>query len=187
MAPTRLFGEAIYPHRLSAAEMLGRIERAYRPYHELLASLAAEQRRRFGASLVLDCHSMPTLPPMTRGEAPVDVALGDRFGRSCHPRLMDSAERTLAAGGLRVARNRPYAGGHITERHGRPARDSHALQLEIRRSLFMDEHSHVLHDGAARLQELLRELVEGLGTALLALPRPAARPAGRADRTLRSA
>jgi N-formylglutamate amidohydrolase len=182
--PTRLLGEAIYARKLAAAELLRRIERAYRPYHDLLAGLAAEQRRRCGASLVLDCHSMPTLPPMTRGEAPIDVALGDRFGRSCHPRLMEIAERTLGAAGLRVARNRPYAGGYITERHGRPGRGSHALQLELRRSLFMDERSHAPHDGLAMLQDLLRELVEALGAALLALPRPTARPA---DRTLRSA
>ena len=102
--------------------MLGRVERAYRPYHELLATLAADHRRRFGVSLVLDCHSMPTLPPPQHGEPPIDVALGDRFGRSCHPRVVDVAERTFSAAGLKVARNRPYAGGHITERHGLPAR-----------------------------------------------------------------
>lgn len=187
VVPTRLLGEAIYSRKLAAAELLARIERAYRPYHDLLAGLAAEQRRRFGAALVLDCHSMPTLPPMTRGEAPIDVALGDRFGRSCHPRLVEVAERTLSAAGLRVARNRPYAGGHITERHGRPGRGSHALQLEFRRGLFMDEHSHVPHDGLAMLQDLLRDLVEALGAAMLALPRLATHPAQRSGRALRSA
>ncbi|MGD9511773.1 MAG: N-formylglutamate amidohydrolase [Geminicoccaceae bacterium] len=187
VVPTRLLGEAIYARKLAAAELRQRIERAYRPYHDLLAGLAAEQRRRFGAALVLDCHSMPTLPPMTRGEAPIDVALGDRFGRSCHPRLVEVAERALAGAGLRVARNRPYAGGHITERHGRPGRGSHALQLEFRRSLFMDEHSHVPHDGLVALQDLLRELVEALGAALLALPRPTIGATERRDRALRSA
>lgn len=187
VVPTRLLGEAIYARKLATAELLRRIERAYRPYHDLLAGLAAEQRRRFGASLVLDCHSMPTLPPLARGEAPIDVALGDRFGRSCHPRLVEVAERTLAAAGLRVARNRPYAGGHITERHGRPGRGSHALQLELRRSLFMDEHSHAPHEGLTRLQGLLHELAEALGAAVLALPRPMTRPADRSDRALRSA
>ena len=170
VVPTRLLGEPIYARKLSAAEMFRRIERAYRPYHDQLAALTAEQRRRFGVSLVLDCHSMPTLPPMTRGEAPIDVALGDRFGRSCDLRLVEAAERRLASAGLRVARNRPYAGGHITERYGEPARGSHALQLELRRGLFMDEHSHAPNAGFPALRALLGELVEALAGAVLALP-----------------
>ena len=187
VVPTRLLDEPIYRGRLSAAELLGRVERAYRPYHELLATLAADHRRRFGVSLVLDCHSMPTLPPPQHGEPPIDVALGDRFGRSCHPRVVDVAERTFSAAGLKVARNRPYAGGHITERHGLPARDSHALQLEFRRCLFMDERTHAMHDGVAALQALLGELVEVLAATVLALPRRTVSPAAASARALRSA
>ena len=133
----------------------------------------AEQRLRFGACLVLDCHSMPTMPPLVRGERVIDVALGDRFGRSCHPRLIETAERLLAAAGLKVARNRPYAGGHITERHGRPAAGSHALQLELRRGLFMHESTHEPNDGFAGLQALLGELVRALAEVVLELATPA--------------
>ena len=170
VVPTRLLGEPIYAGKLAAAELQRRIERAHRPYHDALAGLAADQRRRFGASLVLDCHSMPTLPPASGSEPPIDVALGDRYGRSCHSQLVAIAERTLAGAGLKVARNRPYAGGHITERHGRPAQHSHALQLELRRSLFMDEHSHAPNAGFPALRALLGELVEALAGAVLALP-----------------
>ena len=35
--------------------------------------------------------------------------------------------------------NRPYAGGYITEHYGRPARDVHAVQIEINRGLYLDE------------------------------------------------
>jgi N-formylglutamate amidohydrolase len=187
VVPTRLLGEPIYPARLSAAELRRRIVAAYRPYHAQLAGLAADHRRRSGVALVLDCHSMPTLPAPARGERPIDVALGDRFGRSCHPRLIEVAERRLASAGLRVARNRPYAGGHITELHGRPAEGRHALQLELRRSLFMDEHSHAKNDRFAPLQALLGELVEALAAAVLALPTSRAVPTACEDRALRSA
>ena len=187
VVPTRLLGEPIYAGKLAAAELERRIERAHRPYHEVLAGLVADQRRRFGASLVLDCHSMPTLPPAGGNDPPIDVALGDRYGRSCHPQLVAIAERTLAGAGLRVARNRPYAGGHITERHGRPAQHSHALQLELRRSLFMDERSHAPHEGLARLQHLLGTLVEALGAVLLAPPLAASHKAASRGRALMSA
>jgi N-formylglutamate amidohydrolase len=189
VVPTRLMGEPIYDSRLSSAELQRRIDDAYRPYHLQLATLAANHRRLFGASFVVDCHSMPTLPPPARGERPIDVALGDRFGRSCHPRLIETAEQLLAAAGLRVARNRPYAGGYITERYGEPAQGSHALQIELRRSLFMDERSHAKNQGFSRLQELMGELVEGLAATFRALPTSRALPptAAPRERALRSA
>ena len=170
VVPTRLMGEPIYADRLSAGELERRIACAYRPYHAQLAATLGELQRRFGTVLVLDCHSMPTLPAPARGERPIDVSLGDRFGRSCHPRLVEAAERCLAAAGLRVARNRPYAGGYITERYGEPARGSHALQLELRRGLFMDERSHAPNAGFAALREQMGRLVEMLAATVLDLP-----------------
>jgi N-formylglutamate amidohydrolase len=183
VVPTRLMGEPIYHERLTAAELERRLAEVYRPYHDELAGLVRERRQRFGAALLLDCHSMPTVQPAAWGEPPIDVALGDRFGRSCHPRLIEVAERLLAAAGLKVARNRPYAGGHITEHYGRPHQGSHALQLELRRNLFMDEASHERHAGFAWLQELLGELVRALTETVLELvshaPRPVPAPARR--------
>lgn len=189
VVPTRLLGEPIYAGRLSSAELQRRIAGAYRPYHQQLAALVADHRRRFGVSLVLDCHSMPTLPAPARGERAIDVALGDRFGRSCHPRLIEAAERLLAAGGLRVARNRPYAGGHITERYGEPAKGSHALQIELRRHLFMDERTHARNQGFGLLQGLMGELVQGLAATVLTLHgnRPSPPVAAPRERALRSA
>ena len=169
VVPTRLLGTPIYRERMSSTELRRRLALVYEPYHAQLAALVHERCQRFGAAFVLDCHSMPTLQPVLRGDPPVDIALGDRFGRSCHPRLIEVAERLLAAAGLRVARNRPYAGGHITEHYGRPGAGSHALQLELRRSLFMDEATHERHAGFAGLQELLGDLVRALTTAVLEL------------------
>jgi N-formylglutamate amidohydrolase len=40
-----------------------------------------------------------------------------------------------------VVRNKPYAGGFITEHYGEPALGHHALQIEINRGLYMDERS----------------------------------------------
>ena len=40
-----------------------------------------------------------------------------------------------------VSRNAPYAGGYTTRCYGRPKRGIHALQIEINRSLYMDEQA----------------------------------------------
>ena len=69
----------------------------------------------------------------------MDVVLGDRFGASCAEDISAFVEERLDAHGLRVLRNKPYAGGFITQNHGAPHRGQHALQIEINRSLYMNE------------------------------------------------
>jgi len=63
------------------------------------------------------------------------MVLGDRFGAACAPAVTQKVERELTAMGYRVTRNAPYAGGYTTEHYGRPARRTHALQVEINRCL----------------------------------------------------
>ena len=44
--------------------------------------------------------------------------------------------------GYVVSRNKPYAGGFITEHYGNPTAGLHAIQLEINRALYMDERRY---------------------------------------------
>ena len=94
-------------------------------------------RAKFGTCLVIDCHSMPGtgLAPRT----PADFVVGDAHGTACAPRATRLVERTLANLGYAVRRNDPYAGGYITRNYGRPREDVHAIQVEICRTLYMDE------------------------------------------------
>ena len=117
-------GEDIYPEKLPIAEAMHRIETCYRPYHDALAGLVAETRARFGACLVVDCHSMPSVGSVIDrdpGRARVDMVLGDRHGTSCADAVIDATEQALTSQGFAVTRNTPYAGGYTT-RHLRPAR-----------------------------------------------------------------
>lgn len=133
-------GEDIYRHKLSFAEAQDRIETIYLPYHRALAALAAEVMGKNGAMLLVDCHSMPSSaiahvgPPNS-----IDIVLGDRFGASCGNELTSMAEGLFAAEGFRVVRNKPYAGGFITQNQGAPLRGRHALQIEINRGLYLNE------------------------------------------------
>ena len=162
--PSRVGGKPIYRTRLDFAEAERRIRLAYWPYHEALQGLLAQAQDEFGVALLLDCHSMPSFA--TDGgaghEKAVDFALGDRFGRSCAPAVVERAERLLRRKGFRVARNRPYAGGHITARYGRPDAGVHALQIEVRRGLFMEERTRAPTPALPGLELVLRELLSEL-------------------------
>jgi N-formylglutamate amidohydrolase len=137
-------GEDIYRGRIDFGEVRHRIEQVYVPYHRTLTALTNEVMAKVGEVLLVDCHSMPAsatahvVPPASGA---VDVVLGDRFGASCGEDLSAFTEERLKAHGLRVLRNKPYAGGFITQNHGAPHRGQHALQIEINRSLYLDEAS----------------------------------------------
>ena len=91
-----------------------------------------------------------------------DFVLGDRYGTSCSRIFIDAAEYELKRFGYAVERNKPYAGGFITEHYGRPAAGCHALQIEINRALYMDERSFEPAPGFAELASRLREVVSAL-------------------------
>ena len=61
--------------------------------------------------------------------------------------------------GYLVAANKPYAGGFITEHYGRPARGLHAVQIEINRSLYINEQTLKKRSGFDALQSDLTELM----------------------------
>ena len=56
--------------------------------------------------------------------------------------MAEMIEETMRGFGYVVSRNKPYAGGFITEHYGNPAAGLHAIQLEINRALYMDERRY---------------------------------------------
>lgn len=129
----------IYRSRLPLAEAFERIETIYKPYHACLRRLIARSHVTFGFAVLLDCHSMPGNVRLPHHTLRPDIIVGDRYGTSASADLSHIAVALLEELGFSVARNKPYAGGFITEHYGRPARGLHALQLEINRSLYIDE------------------------------------------------
>lgn len=141
----RVVGESqeIYAGRLSVAEGLARIDRLYKPYHARLRDLLERAHRTFGIAVLVDCHSMPSVP--TLGPSTVerriktDFVVGDRYGTSSNVHFVEAIEEAMRRLNYIVQRNKPYAGGYITEHYGVPASGYHAIQIEINRCLYMDE------------------------------------------------
>lgn len=162
-------GVSIYGGPIALADALKRVEGAYRPYHRTLSALLEEAYGATGMVLLVDCHSMPASAVQSqkgfRG-ASLDIVVGDRFGNACASSYVDLIEDHFTAHGLTVGRNKPYAGGFITETHGRPREGRHAVQIEINRSLYMDEHTRLPNKGFAGIKALLDKLALKLGAAL---------------------
>ena len=135
-------GRAIYRGKMSLAEAKYRIDTYWKPYHAMLASLLARAVQHHGQAVLIDCHSMPheAMDGVARsGMRRPDVVLGDRFGAAASGEVVDRVESAFASAGFSVTRNAPFAGAYITQAYGRPSRGQHAIQVEIDRSLYMDE------------------------------------------------
>jgi N-formylglutamate deformylase len=150
--------QPIHAARLPASLAAERIAGLHRPWHQALAQGLAAARQRHGFAILLDVHSMPPLD----GAAPPQLVLGDLHGRSAAPSLVDWLEDAFCAEGLKVTRNSPYAGGHTTERHGRPAEGLHCVQLEFDRTLYMEMGSLAPNAGFARLAGTLARVAQAL-------------------------
>jgi len=164
-------GRPIHRGRIALSEAQGRIDLYWRPYHDALQQLLAESHSRFGEAILIDCHSMPheAIEAVGTAGAPrPDVVLGDRFGAAASTAVVDRIEAAFTAAGLRVSRNMPFAGAYIVQHYGRPSRRQHAVQVEIDRSLYMDERSvEPLPDF-----EEFRRLVAGIVAELTDIGRP---------------
>lgn len=170
----RVVGDAqeIYDRRIPVDDALQRIETLYKPYHRALRRLFTQMHRDFGAAMLVDCHSMPSSSGHKDERPRPEFVLGDRYGTSCVGVLAETVESTLRGLGYTVSRNKPYAGGFITEHYGNPSAGLHAIQLEINRALYMDEKRYERIAGFDRLSADLETLARRIAEIPLEELRP---------------
>jgi N-formylglutamate amidohydrolase len=163
----RVVGDAreIYDRRLPVDEALNRIELYYKPYHRALRRLILQAQSTFDLAVLLDCHSMPSNAGGREERPRADMVLGDRYGTSCAPAVTDVIEESLRAMGYAILRNKPYAGGFITEHYGDPAAGLHAVQIEINRALYMEEREYRKSDRFEAVRGDLGRMVGALAAA----------------------
>lgn len=158
-------GEEIYHDRLTLNDIMARIEALYFPFHGALTALVEETTANFGYTVLIDCHSMPSTAAAAGGGPRPEVVIGDRFGAACDQRLARLVRDAFLKRGYDVQMNRPYAGGFITEHHGRPGRSVHALQIELNRGLYLDERNLAKTPGFDVLRNDLHDIFQDLITS----------------------
>lgn len=135
-------GRAIYSGKIGRDEAEARIDSHWRPWHATLRDLVDQTHATFGEAILIDCHSMPheAIEAHARpGHALPEVVLGDRFGAAASREVVEQIEAIFAGAGFRVARNSPFAGAYIAQAYGHPVSRKHVVQVEIDRSLYLDE------------------------------------------------
>ncbi len=145
--PKERAGLGVIPTRLAAAGALWRrpIDRAswdqrlnliHRPFHFALNQELTHALQHHGFAVLIDLHSMPRIAANRIGHGQ-QLIVGDLFGTSGADWLTRAAMEMGGQMGLSVGLNRPYAGGHILERHAAPRQHIYGVQLEWDRSLYL--------------------------------------------------
>lgn len=156
----------LYDTPLSRTAIKRRIEHCYHPYHQTLADLIDRTHERHGYALHLDCHSMQSVSHRMHeegaGVARPDFILSNREGTTCAPTMVEFVRDYLDGLGYRVEINTLFKGAEIVRRHGCLEQGRHSLQIEINRTLYMDETTLDKTDGFPNLMTCLTNLVKRL-------------------------
>jgi N-formylglutamate deformylase len=156
-------GVPIYDRKLDPDDILARIERYHAPYHRVLADTCDELHGEFGGVWHINCHSMPSYNRRDGQKSEHgDFVLGDRDGTSCDPDFTDFVAGFLRGLGYEVHVNDGYKGVEIVRRYGRPAERRHSLQIEVDRSLYMDQKTLEKSPGFDQLKDDLARLVAAM-------------------------
>jgi len=157
--------QVIRSGKMSLSEAEARITMGYRPYHAKLKDMVKTQVDLFGVAVLLDCHSMPCVAlenaPLVNN-CRAEVVIGDCNGTSCSPWISDIVAHIFESAGFSVARNTPFSGGYITKHYGRPADNIHAVQIEIVRSVYMDEAQIVRKANFSEIQKVFSRITQEL-------------------------
>ena len=156
-------GKEIYSGKLSKEAAIERLENFWDPYHSKLAELLDRARQQFGYSILIDTHSMPHEAILNASSSfrTSQIVLGDRYGATCAPEIINDLIKLISKNGLRASRNIPFSGAYIVQKYGSPGLNRHAIQLEIDRSIYMDERKiqklEKFHKLKNKLQSIMRD------------------------------
>jgi N-formylglutamate amidohydrolase len=159
-------GARVLDAPLPRRELERRLDTYYRAYHRALGAVLERKRARFGYSVLLAAHSMPSVGRAAHGDAHrsrADVVPGTRGRSSASPRFIDAVEAHARRAKLSVSHDDPYQGGFTTQHYGRPEAGVHVVQVELARRLYMDEAALVPSAGYDRMRAWCADLASELG------------------------
>ena len=168
LCPTTTFdGVEIYQdgEAPSADEIAERQQRFHLPYHDAIEEQLERLQQRHGYVVLYDCHSIRSVVPyLFDGKLP-DFNIGSNSGQSCASEIEQVVTKTCtAAEAYTTVLNGRFKGGWTTRHYGDPARNRHAIQMELAQCNYMHEEPPWSYDEtrAAPLRAILARVLSGI-------------------------
>jgi N-formylglutamate amidohydrolase len=148
------------------------VQLIYEPFHQQVRSQFQNFEAQ-GAKQVfhIDAHSMPSMGTKMHkdpGERRADIVVSDCLGKSSRSDFVDLVIAAYVRAGFKVGYNWPYVGGRVSEQYGKPNIGHHTVQVEMNRSLYMDEVSKKFKPEEAQIA--ITKVQKALGFILEKLP-----------------
>jgi len=162
LCPTDTFDQrALYRDgEPDAGDVERRLDAVWWPYHRRLERELARVKAEHGIAVLWDAHSIVSVAPRLFEGRLADFNLGTADGASCDPELSSRLKGALDRhAGYTNMLNGRFKGGYITRKHGRPAENIHAVQLEMAECIYMDEASPYTFrpEKASPVRDILQE------------------------------
>ena len=152
--PRFISNKSIFKTKLPLSYSKKMLEEYYDPFHKSLSNQLEFLLKKFGFCYHFDLHTMPS-KALKHFKIKPDIVLGNNFGKSSSENLIYNIKNRFEKFGLKVEINNPYAGGYITRHYGNPLIGIETIQIEINRSLYMDEKNLKIHNICLHLFTLL--------------------------------
>lgn len=156
-------GQVILKEPISIETHGALVKKIHDPFHSQVQKLAHVIKASHSCVYHLDLHSMPSLGTSEHrdpGELRADIVISDSLGKSSSSSFLDLVLSSYVKAGFKVGYNWPYYGGYITEKYGNPLENHHTLQVELNRSLYMDEKTKVKKKDFQKIQGQLSQAIE---------------------------
>jgi len=150
---------------ITATDLRQRLDNYYWPYHNTLAAILKGFRERQGIAFHVSCHSMSSVGGKAvadAGRVRSDFDIGTRDGTTTAPDFAIAVVEYLQGCGYDTTLNEHFKGAESVRKHGNPTAGVHSLQIEINRSIYMDEDSYRRGERFGEIQQHLSGLAERL-------------------------
>jgi N-formylglutamate amidohydrolase len=163
LIPKTLFdGSPLYAAEepFTEEDINNRMETYWRPYHTKLSEVIAQIKEEHGHALLYDAHSIASrIPNLFKGKLP-DLNLGTANAESCAPEVGYAIAEVIRASEFSSIINGRFVGGYITRHYGKPAKNVHAVQMEIGQASYMDKEAREYdEEKAEKLIPVLQDVV----------------------------
>ena len=151
-------GMKIYKEKLLWSEVKYRINNYYSPWHSMLKVELENITKEFGQGFIIDLHSMPS--ETIFGNKLADFVIGNNFDKSSFHYSKSLLSKIIKSYGYSVSYNDPYSGGYITKTYSSLEKNIQCMQIEIKKSLYMDEKNFMIKGDFDTFSSNLKNIIK---------------------------
>ena len=144
------------------------INKYYKPYHDKIKKNFKDLKEEGEIVYFLDLHSMPSLGldfHRDPGEKRAEVVISDFHSKTASPDFLNLVVSSYERVGFKTKVNWPYFGGNTIKLYG-DGKKRQALQVELNRSLYMDEETKKKLPQFEEIREKLEEALSLIAKSL---------------------